>query len=265
MVRGAFVIVGIVTAALGAGVATACQCVSRTDIEYRRQADVVFAGTARAVTDPNPAPGFSSADPITWTFSVEQTAKGTTEPNQQVVSGRAEASCGLAFVLGHRYVVYAVRVDGTLRTSLCSGTRELTPTEPPFALRWIGVYVYSSSRALQAFERIGMARIGERPGPAALRLLLTPRFMRDNNVTTEIPAGTRVVSYRAASGTVRVTLSRRFATLSGRRLRRALAQVVLTVDALPGIERVRVRTELGALPGFDRPLATADFASYIAG
>ena len=228
---------------------------------------MVFAGTARAVTDPNPAPGFSSADPITWTFSVEQTAKGTTEPNQQVVSGRAEASCGLAFVLGHRYVVYAVRVDGTLRTSLCSGTRELTPTEPPFALRRVGVYVYSSSRAPQRFatESIGMARIGERPGPAALRLLLTPRFMRDNNVTTEIPAGTRVVSYRAASGTVRVTLSRRFATLSGRRLRRALAQVVLTVDALPGIERVRVRTELGALPGFDRPLATADFASYIAG
>ena len=68
-----------------------------------------------------------------------------------------------------------------------------------------------------------------------------------------------------AAGTVRVTLSRRFATLSGRRLRRALAQVVLTVDATPGIERVRVRTELGALPGFDRPLATADFASYIAG
>ena len=262
MVRGA-VIVGIVTAALGAGVATACTCLARTDADYRRKADVVFAGTVTAVTDPNPGPGLASIDPITWTLSVEQTAKGTTESNQQVVSNGG--TCGTAFISGHRYVVYASRVDGTLRTSLCSGTRELTPTEPPFALRWIGVYVYSSSRALQAFERIGMARIGERPGPAALRLLLTPRFMRDNNVTTEIPAGTRVVSYRAASGTVRVTLSRRFATLSGRRLRRALAQVVLTVDALPGIERVRVRTELGALPGFDRPLVTADFASYYAG
>ncbi len=264
MVRGA-VVVGIVTAVLGAGVATACLCVAQTDADYRRQADVVFAGTVMAVTDPNPGPGLASINPITWTtFSVEQTAKGTTESNQVVSNG---GSCGTAFISGHRYVVYASRVDGTLRTSLCSGTRELTPTEPPFALRRVGVYVYSSSRARQAFatERIGMARIGERPGPAALRLLLTPRFMRDNSVTTEIPAGTRVVSYRAASGTVRVTLSRRFATLSGRRLRRALAQVVLTVDATPGIERVRVRTELGALPGFDRPLATADFASYIAG
>ncbi len=261
MVRGA-VIVGVITAALGAGVATACLCVAQTDADYRSKAEVVFAGTVTGVADPNPAP-VSTVDPITWTFAVEQTAKGTTEPNQQVVSGRFEGSCGLAFVLGHRYVVYAVRVDGTLRTSLCSGTRELTPTESPFALRRVGVYVYRSSRAFQAFatELIGWARIGERPGPAALRLLLTPRFMRDYNVTTEIPAGTRVVSYRAASGTVRVTLSRRFATLSGRRLRRALAQVVLTVDATPGIERVRVRTELGALPGFDRPLATADFAS----
>jgi hypothetical protein len=63
----------------------------------------------------------------------------------------------------------------------------------------------------------------------------------------------------------RVTLSRHFATLAGRQLRRALAQVVFTASDFPGIELVRFRTEVGALRGFDHPLTMADFSPHAPG
>lgn len=259
MVR-ATLLAGTIIATLGTSLAVACSCAAQTDVEYRLQADVVFAGTVTAIADPNAGTSFSIADPITWTFAVERTAKGTSQQNQQVRSARDGAGCGMFFTLGRRYVVYADRTDGTLHTSICSGTRELAPGEPPFAFRRVAVYGFTGSQPRRA---IGVARIGEYPAPAALRLLLTARFHRKHSITSEIPPGTRLVAYSTDGRTARVTLSRRFATLTGRDLRRAVVQVVLTVGAIPGVSRVRVVTEIGSIAGFGRALSVSEVATLI--
>lgn len=250
-----FIAVALVLAA-PAAVALACVCVGQTDDEYRRHADVVLAGTITARVEPPSGPIISTADPITWTFAVERVAKGTPATTLTVVSSRSGASCGFTFEVGRRYVVYAGRDGSSLTTSICSGTRELRAGEPPFALRRVAVYGFTGSRLSRT---IGMARIDERPGPAALRILLSPRLRRDHHLASEIPPGTRLVSLRVTGSTARVVLSRRFATLAGRRLRRAVAQVVATSGDIPGVTRTRISTEIGPVPGFDRLLTAADF------
>ena len=108
---------------VGAGNALACSCMGQSDAGYRQAADVVFAGTVISRMDPNPGPGFSSADPITYTFSVERRAKGEPGATQEVVSARDSASCGCAFAKGGRYLVYATRDGGVLRANVCGGSR----------------------------------------------------------------------------------------------------------------------------------------------
>lgn len=242
---------------VGAGNAVACSCAAVSDARYRRAADAVFAGTVVAISDPNPGPGVSSADPITFTFAVERVAKGATDIQQEVVSARDSASCGCDFAQGGRYVVYATRDGGTLRASACGGSRPLVQGEPPFALRRVAVF---GSYADHVTKTIATVRRGEHPGRGALRLLLADGFVGTNGgLATAIPRGTRLVGYRTGGGTVRVTLSRRLARLSGARLRLALAQIVFTASDLPGVRRVLVRTPAGALSGFHRTLTTADF------
>lgn len=228
---------------------------AQSDAEYRRAADAVFAGTVIAISDPNPGPVRSSADPITFTFAVERSGKGAAAASQDVVSARDGASCGCDFVNGGHYLVYATRTGGVPRASICGGSRPLTATEPPFALRRVAVF---GSFAGRVTPTIGTVRRGEHPGRGALRILLAGEFSRAGGPGTEVPRGTRLIAYHANDGTVRVTLSRPFARLTGARLRLALAQIVFTVSDLPGVQRVRVRTELGPVPGFNRPLTVAD-------
>ncbi len=91
------------------------------------QADLVFEGVTVASQDPNTtATIVSSADPITWTFSVDQVVKGSPTGIQQVTTARSEASCGFTFTVGHRYRVYAQAAGRGFSTSLFSGTREIT-------------------------------------------------------------------------------------------------------------------------------------------
>ena len=188
---------------------------------------------------------------------MERRAKGELGATQEVVSARLSASCGCAFAQGGRYLVYATRNGGVLRASLCGGSRELTAGEAPFALRRVAVY---GAHADHVTRVIGTTRRGEHPGRAGFSLLLADDFSRVNRgVATAIPRGTRLRSYRAGGGIVWITLSQRFARLSGNFLRLALAQIVLTASDLPGARRVSVRTEAGALTGFRRPLTAADF------
>lgn len=241
---------------VGAGSALACSCADRSDAKHRQAADAVFAGTVVAISDPNPGPIISSVDPITYTFMVERSAKGVVGAMQEVVSARGGASCGCSFAQGARYVVYAGLEGGALRANLCGGTRELTASEPPFTLRRVAVYGAYAGRVIPTIASI---RRGEHPGRGALRILLANHSARTNPFATAIPRGTRLLGYHANDGTVRLTLSRRFARLSGPRLRLALAQIVFTATDLPGTRGVLVRTEVGALPGFRGPLTPADF------
>lgn len=114
---------------MGTGSAGACSAVAPGPAEQTLfdQADLVFEGVALASQDPNTtATMISSADPITWTFSVEQVVKGTATATQQVTTVRSEASCGFTFVVGHRYRVYAKASGAGFTTGLFSGTREIT-------------------------------------------------------------------------------------------------------------------------------------------
>ena len=250
------IVLTVIVVLVGAGNAVACSCLAESDAKYRRAADVVFAGTVVAISDPNPGPVRSSADPITFTFAVERAAKGAVGARLDVVSARDGASCGCDFAEGRRYLVYATLDGGALRANICGGSRRLTPAEPPLALRRVAVF---GTLADHVTRTIGSVRRGEHPGRGGFRLLLADDFSRTTRLTTAIPRGTRLLRYHAGGGTVRIDLSRPFARLSGARLRLALAQLVFTASDLPGVRRVRVWTELGPVPGFDRPLTVADF------
>lgn len=238
----------------GSGTAVACSCIGQSDAKLRAQADAVFAGTVTARVDRNPGPAISSADPIEYTFAVEQTAKGVVADSQVVWSARSDAMCGCTFPLGERFVVLAYRRDGVLRASVCGGSRPLAAGEPPFVLRTVAIFGTYRDRALQTLARL---RPGEHPGRGAARILVARHPAPTNTIGTAIPRGTRLLGYNAGGGTVRLRLSRRFAELSGPRL--ALAQIVFTMSDLPGVQRVRVLTEDGPIPGFARPLTVADF------
>jgi hypothetical protein len=247
----------VAMALVGSGSAVACSCIPQSDAKLRAQADAIFSGTVTARLDRNPGPSISSADPIEYTFAVERTAKGTVTDSQVVTSARDGATCGCSFPVGQRFAVYANRRDGVLWANVCGGSRPLAAGEPPFALRWVAVFGTYRGRVQQAIAKL---QPGEHPGRGAARIVITRHPQSTNPITTAIPRGTRLLGYHAGGGTVRLKLSRAFANLSGRRLRLALAQIVFTMGDLPGVQRVRVRTELGAIPGFDRPLTVANFS-----
>lgn len=131
LVRAAAVL-GVVALAVLAAVPPAGACsipLPPSDQQLLDQADLVFEGVALASQDANTTASIlSSADPVTWTFSVERVVKGSAAATQQVTTARSGASCGFAFLAGHRYRVYARAGASGFSTSLGSGTRELAAT-----------------------------------------------------------------------------------------------------------------------------------------
>ena len=134
---------------VAASPAAACSCGPATDEEYFGWADVVFVGELtdyEFVNDPDGDGISSSADPATWTFSVERVFKGSAATTQAVLSPHSGASCGLE-ITGippgppeGRFVVFANHVaddDGwdlpeeNLVADLCGGTRS---ADEPLAL-----------------------------------------------------------------------------------------------------------------------------------
>lgn len=191
-----------------------------------------------------------------YTFAVERGAKGAVAGSQVMISTSSFSSCGCTFPADQRWVVYASRQDGLLWASACGGSRPLGVGESPFALRRVAVFGIFRDRVQLT---IATVRPGRHPGREAARIVVARQPTPTNLIGTAIPRGTRLLGYNAGGGTVRLRLSRRFSELSGARLRLALAQIVLTMSDLPGVQRVRVLTELGPIPGFDRPLTVADF------
>lgn len=62
----------------------------------------------------------------TVSFVVREGFRGVTSSTIDVATGPAGARCGLSFKVGHEYVVYADRPDGSgLTTSRCSRTRDI--------------------------------------------------------------------------------------------------------------------------------------------
>jgi hypothetical protein len=110
----------------------ACSCPGLTTAEQVEAADVVVRGTVDSRRPP--ATGVRrSADPVTWSVTVAEVFKGTTDAAMQVRSASSGDSCGLEGIrLGEEYVVFAIEDsrptgDGLLWANLCGGTAPTTP------------------------------------------------------------------------------------------------------------------------------------------
>jgi hypothetical protein len=117
---------------LTAGPAHACSCVARAFPEQLAVADAVLTGTAVSREDPaGSGPVVSSARSVRWGFSVDAVHRGDLGARVTVVAAAGEASCGIAFTPGVRYVVVGTRdVTGDVRTGLCTGTAQVTTLSP---------------------------------------------------------------------------------------------------------------------------------------
>ncbi len=111
--------------------ASACTIVPATEEEHLARADLVFDGVALSSHDPNDvADGISTVDPIEWTFAVDHRIKGDAAAEQKVTTARMEPSCGVEFVVGVRYRVFATDEEGVFETNLGMGTRRQAVVVP---------------------------------------------------------------------------------------------------------------------------------------
>ncbi|MGH3938205.1 MAG: hypothetical protein ACRDTG_06160 [Pseudonocardiaceae bacterium] len=109
--------------------ALACSCATIGFPSQIERADVVFTGQA---IERDEAVGIlaGSGDPVTWTFAVDRLHKGAAQDEQEVVSARSEATCGIEFEVGTTYLVFASGQSSddadSMATGLCDGTRRLS-------------------------------------------------------------------------------------------------------------------------------------------
>lgn len=112
--------------------AYACSCVGGTAADFVVGAEVVLTGTMEKRDEP--AVWNSSADPATYTVTVDRVYKGAATSTQEVLTPVSGASCGLENIkLGERYVVFGSYADfmgeptDELWATLCGGTDRATP------------------------------------------------------------------------------------------------------------------------------------------
>lgn len=133
-IRGlvAALLVGLAITAFAPTPAYACSCVGGTAPDFVQGAEVVITGTMERRDEP--AVWDSSADPATYTVTVDRVYKGTATPTQEVLTPMSGASCGLENIkLGERYVVFGSHqslmgeLSDDLWATLCGGTDLATP------------------------------------------------------------------------------------------------------------------------------------------
>jgi hypothetical protein len=95
-------------------------------------ADAVFVGRVVSRKDTvsvfgDAATGLRRPSRIT-SFQVARWWKGPVADTVRVQSGLGGGDCGIPFVVGKTYAVFANWFDGHLNTGLCSGTREFEPS-----------------------------------------------------------------------------------------------------------------------------------------
>ena len=111
----------LVALVVRAPMAWACSCIGSDVAKQFQSADVVFVGTPY-----EPFTVDSSRHTTSIEFNVSDVYKGTVETHPSVETSGSEASCGISFVPGARYTVFATRSARGLSVNLCSGTT----TEP---------------------------------------------------------------------------------------------------------------------------------------
>lgn len=131
---------------LTAPTAHACSCIeTKPPLDELARVDAVFAGQVTSIEESPPrADGtISSADPTTVTLTVDEIWKGPVVETIAVTTEREEDSCGYDFVVGGRYLVYAIDLENFdhglyvdqsgLYTNLCSRTRLLDAADEDLA------------------------------------------------------------------------------------------------------------------------------------
>lgn len=110
----------------GVAPACACSCVQRSPTELAAGADAVFTGTVRTVRGPGLFAG--PEDRAVATIDVDAVHKGDVAERVDVAAVPAEASCGVEFQAGERYIVYATTESAVApyHTGFCTGTERLT-------------------------------------------------------------------------------------------------------------------------------------------
>jgi hypothetical protein len=108
----------------------ACSCSQATIPDSVGWADVVFTGTAVAVEAPAPGDVINTIDPVHYSFVVDQVFKGPITDSEIVASTQMDgASCGTAFGVDERWLVFANFSEDGISTGLCSGNVLLTDPE----------------------------------------------------------------------------------------------------------------------------------------
>jgi len=131
---------------LGAGLtiaakpAIACSCAISDTNSSIAYADRIFAGTVaeRRETPPDLSGLRSSADPVYYVFEVDQAWKGEVYETTTLYSAAFSASCGMEFVQGEKYLVFAKQGNGMPTTTLCSGNEAYQGTTDPAAVKKLG-------------------------------------------------------------------------------------------------------------------------------
>lgn len=118
---------------------------------------------------------------------------------------------------------------------------------------------------LQGEQTVGVTRPGSTVRTAVTDLLKGPTAAeKAKGIRTQIPPKVPVLAITVVNGVATVDLGARFAVFAAAdRLNARLSQLVLTVDAVPGVRSVRLKIEggtpYGLFPGVDltRPVTTA--------
>ncbi|MEK3882285.1 hypothetical protein [Paenibacillus sp. PL2-23] len=124
---GLLLLVGAGAFTAGPEAAYACSCAMNPGVEEAKEnSDAVFKGTVTRRDEPAKWLAWSSSDPVTWEFQVDEVWKGKVASKLSVISSASTASCGFAFEVGQAYVVYAHQRSDSLEVSLCSRTTALS-------------------------------------------------------------------------------------------------------------------------------------------
>ncbi|MHA7963185.1 hypothetical protein ACX93W_03495 [Paenibacillus sp. CAU 1782] len=161
--------------------ASACSCVVNGSVqETLANHDAVFEGIVTGKKRPSTIFSSSSADPVTWTFRVNEVWKGKVTSTLSVTSAESGASCGFEFEEGKRYLVYARDNGKSLDVSLCSRTVDFnsasadltelgtgsTPPQQPAAADNASSFLWWIALAVAALVAVAGAIIIYRRRPA---------------------------------------------------------------------------------------------------
>jgi hypothetical protein len=129
----AALLLGVLAGGAGpVGRVAACSCMALGPAETLAIADLGFVGVVAGTDDPVDGPIIGGADPVTYTFFVEEALKGDVAAGEAVLvtSARDGAACGQVFGVGQRWRVLATGAGGRLRTGSCSGNQLLAERAP---------------------------------------------------------------------------------------------------------------------------------------